>query len=109
MFQATHPKTKKEVKIKNGSPHFTLTNLIDGDIREKSDENFAITKESIKKIEKKLEEDGTKGFKALIKQTQEDDSDIFGFGEYVRAHQPAYWNREIKTKKKWQEMYKDVS
>jgi spore germination protein KC len=45
----------------------------------------------------------------LIKKTQEKGSDIFGFGEYVRAKEPKYWNAEVKTKERWQEMYNDIS
>ncbi|MDB5053682.1 MAG: germination protein Ger(x)C [Bacilli bacterium] len=109
MFQSTHRKAKITVDIKDGKPHATIKCLIEGDVREKSNENFKLTEESSKKIEEKVKEDGVKAFKKLIKQTQKDGSDIFGFGEYIRATQPAYWNREIKSKEKWESMYQDIS
>jgi hypothetical protein len=45
----------------------------------------------------------------LIKKTQEKGSDIYGFGEYVRAKEPRYWNQEIRTKERWQEMFQDIT
>ncbi|MNY58027.1 hypothetical protein D3C86_1943170 [compost metagenome] len=45
----------------------------------------------------------------MIQQTQHDGCDIFGFGEYVRATQPAYWNKEIKTKEAWENKYKEMT
>lgn len=45
----------------------------------------------------------------LIKKTQTKESDIFGFGEYVRAKEPRFWNKQIRTTKAWQDMYKDVT
>lgn len=46
---------------------------------------------------------------ALISETQRKQSDIFGFGEYVRAKAPAYWNRQIKTLEAWHDMYKEIT
>ncbi|WP_141224931.1 Ger(x)C family spore germination protein [Paenibacillus sp. yr247] len=109
IFQSTHRKAKIITEIKNGKVHVTVMSQIEGDFREKSDEKVSITKENIKKLEDKIEKDATIGFEKLIQQTQKDGCDIFGFGEYVRAYQPAYWNREIKSKKQWEEMYKEIS
>jgi spore germination protein KC len=109
MIQITHRKAKITVGIKDGKPHATVKCLIEMDVQEKSNEDFKLTEESIKKLEGIVEEDGVKAFKKLIKQTQKDGSDIFGFGEYVRATQSAYWNREIRSKEKWESMYQDIS
>jgi spore germination protein KC len=98
-----------KVDIKDGKPHATIKCLLEVDVQEKSNEDFKLTEESIKKIEGIVKEDGVKAFKTLIKKTQKDGSDIFGFGEYVRATQPAYWNREIKSKEKWESMYQDIT
>jgi spore germination protein KC len=109
MFQSTHRRSKISVRIKEGKPHVTIRCLIEGDIREKSNEHFKLTEKNIKKVERSIEKEGVKAYKAFIRQTQEDGSDIFGFGEYVRATQASYWNREIKTKDKWESMYRDIS
>lgn len=109
IFQSTHRKAKITVDIKNGKIHASVTSQVEGDLREKSNEKIVLTTENIKKIEREIEKDGIKGFEKLIQQTQKDGCDIFGFGEYVRATQPAYWNREIKSKEQWENMYKDIS
>ncbi len=73
-------------------------------------ERFPInTSEMIRKIEQEDEKWSTKFHEGLIKQTQKQGADIFGFGEYVRAKQSKFWNEQVKTKEKWQEMYKDIS
>jgi spore germination protein KC len=109
MFQSTQRKARISVDIKDGKPHATIRCQVEGDVREKSNEDFKLSVENIKKIEEKVEKEGLKSFKKLIQQTKEDGSDIFGFGEYIRANQSSYWNREIKTKEKWQSMYPDLS
>ncbi|MFD0711395.1 Ger(x)C family spore germination protein [Paenibacillus sp. GCM10027626] len=107
---ATHRKSKIEARIKNGIPHITVFVRMDINVEEKINEKFLVDNSNIlKKIEKEDEKSIMKVYEDLIKQTQRKQSDIFGFGEYVRAKQPQYWNRYIKTKKRWQEMYKDIS
>ncbi|KRF31764.1 Ger(x)C family spore germination protein [Paenibacillus sp. Soil787] len=109
IFQSTHRKARITTEIINGKIHAKVVSQIEGDLREKSDENLTITKETIKKLEQAIEKDGKIGFEKLIHQTQKEGCDIFGFGEDVRAFHPWYWNKEIKTKKKWEEMYKEMS
>lgn len=48
-------------------------------------------------------------FEKLIMETKEKQSDIFGFGEYVRGNLRNYWDSEIKSPEKWREIYKDLS
>ncbi|WP_261306196.1 Ger(x)C family spore germination protein [Paenibacillus andongensis] len=109
IFQSTHRKAKITTEIKDGKIHAKVVSQIEGDLREKSNENLTLTKETIKKLEQSIEKDGKIGFEKLIHQTQKDGCDIFGFGEDVRAFHPSYWNREIKTKQKWEEMYREMS
>jgi spore germination protein KC len=109
IFQTTRRKARITVDIKDGKPHATIRCLLEGDVREKSNEDFILTDDSIKKIEQKMEKDGLTAFKKFIQQTKEDGSDIFGFGEYIRATQASYWNREIKSKEKWESMYPDIT
>ncbi|MGO4272625.1 Ger(x)C family spore germination C-terminal domain-containing protein, partial [Paenibacillus sp. TAF58] len=109
MFQSTHRKAKITTKIINGKIHASVVSQIEGDLREKSDEKLTLTKETIKKLEQSIEKEGKIGFEKLIHQTQKEGCDIFGFGEDVRAFHPSYWNREIKSKQKWEEMYRDMT
>lgn len=109
MFKTTHRKSRITTTIRNGNVHTIIRCQIEGDLTEKSNENVPVTKESLKKLGEKIQEDATTGFGKLIQQTQKAGSDIFGFGEYVRATRPAYWNKEIKTKEAWEEKYKEMS
>jgi spore germination protein KC len=109
VFNATQRKSKFKVSINGGRPHFKVNAYIEGNIREKSGEQFSIKEDTLKKIEQQINKEALKGLDILVKKTQEKGSDIFGFGEYVRAKEPAFWNKEIKTGERWSEMYKDVT
>ncbi|MDL1164287.1 Ger(x)C family spore germination C-terminal domain-containing protein, partial [Yersinia pestis] len=45
----------------------------------------------------------------LIQKTQKKESDIFGFGELVRAKKPAYWKSHVKSAEQWGEIYKNIT
>lgn len=107
---ATSRRSKIEVAIKNGLPHVTVSIFNELNIEEKMNEQFLINNpDVIERIEKEDEKAATKFHESLIEQTQKVGSDIFGFGEYVRAKEPKFWNEHVKTKEKWQEMYKEIS
>ncbi|WP_281287205.1 Ger(x)C family spore germination protein [Paenibacillus hemerocallicola] len=108
MYQVTHRKSRIDVAIRNGKPVFNVKIHNEGNLVEKSNELVQLSEEVIAKIERSLTENGPVSYRNLIRKTQQKGSDIFGFGEYVRAKEPAYWNREIRTKKKWEEMYKEI-
>jgi spore germination protein KC len=109
LFGGRNRSRKIQSKIINGKPHISLKIRIEGNILEKSNESVTFDNDVIKQIEEQLNKDAVKSYQALIKKTQEKGSDIFAFGEYIRGKYPQYWNREIKTKEKWQEMYKDLT
>ncbi|GAX91946.1 Ger(x)C family spore germination protein [Effusibacillus lacus] len=109
MFQSTHRVSKIYVDMKNGRPHFIVKVHLEGNLLEKSNERFAVDNpEMIVKIQEEIAKRAKRGFEDLIQKTQEQRADIFGFGEYVRAKQPRYWNEQIQTKSKWQEAYKEI-
>lgn len=106
---STKRKSRMKVSLKNGRPRFTVNTIIELNINEKSNKDIHIDQETIKKVEKELGKELSKQYKELVKKTQKENSDIFGFGEYVRAKQPRYWDERIKTKEKWQEIYEQIS
>jgi len=110
-FKANSRQTRKTVILKNGKPHVKIHITLEGDISEKSKGgSTSLDQESIlMRIQQELESDSVKTYQELIKKTQRDGSDIFGFGEYLRAKQPAYWNSNIRTKEAWQEAYKSLT
>lgn len=110
MYRSTHRKSSTELTIKNGKPHFKVRVFIEGNLDEKSAETFSFADPAvINQIEEEMSREAEKSYYSLIAKTQQKGSDIFGFGEYVRAKAPAYWNRHIKTPEAWHEMYKEIS
>jgi spore germination protein KC len=109
IYKAVHRKSRITTNIQNGKVHVKINCQMEGDLEEKSDENFSITDESLKKLEVQIQRDAKQGFEKFIQQTQMDGSDIFGFGEYVRATQPGYWNKQVKTKEAWQRQYENIN
>ncbi len=109
IFKATHRTSRITTTIQNGNVHVKINCQMEGDLEEKSDEKFSITDEILRKLEVKIEKNAKQGFEKFIQQTQIDGSDIFGFGEYVRATQPGYWNKQVKTKEAWQRQYADIN
>jgi spore germination protein KC len=106
---ATSRHSKIDVQIKNDLPHITVNIFNELNIEEKFSEKFLINHHDVlKRIEQEDAEKATFLHENLIKQTQEKGADIFGFGEYVRAKQPRFWNEHVQTKEGWQEMYKNV-
>jgi spore germination protein KC len=110
MVEATSRKTKIRVDIRDGKPHVIAKTHLELNLVEKSNEQFEINKPAmIKKLEQIVQKDIGETRKKLVMKTQQKGADIFGFGEYVRAKQPQFWNQHVKTKKKWEEMYKGIT
>ncbi|RAP75080.1 Ger(x)C family spore germination protein [Paenibacillus montanisoli] len=109
MMTTTHRDKKIDVRIVNGRPRFTIHISLEIGVEEKMSEEVAISNASIlKQIEEDEKSKAIKIYQQLIEMTQEDGSDIFGFGEMVRAKKPGYWNTRVRTKERWQEMYKEA-
>ncbi|TVX99016.1 Ger(x)C family spore germination protein [Paenibacillus cremeus] len=109
MFGTKYRNSHIKVIMVNGKPEIRVKIALEGNILEKSTDKFTLNDDLIKKFEQQLKEDAQKSYEELIKKTQQKQSDIFGFGEYVRAKEPAYWDREIKTKEAWQKEYQNLS
>ncbi|WP_157265941.1 Ger(x)C family spore germination protein [Paenibacillus sp. FJAT-27812] len=108
MTNTTYRKSKIKVHIKDNIPHFTIKVAVELNIEEKLSEKSKLNNPAILKLyEKKQEEVSVKFYSDIIKKTQQKGSDIFGFGEYIRAMQPQYWNKHIKTNEKWRSVYKE--
>ncbi|WP_449537498.1 Ger(x)C family spore germination protein [Ferdinandcohnia sp. Marseille-Q9671] len=109
LVRADKRKSSIKTTIQNGKPHFTVRihyeSVIDEGTRGLDLDNPEIVRKIADEGSKGVIEGATK----LIKKLQAEQSDIFGFGEYVRAKQPHYWNTEIKTKEKWREVFSDVT
>ncbi|MDQ0111878.1 Ger(x)C family spore germination protein [Paenibacillus harenae] len=106
-----HRSSKIEVRIKKGNPHFTIDVMLEVNVEEViGGESLTIDNPSVlTEIEKKQDEASVKFYEDIIKKTQQKKSDIFGFGEYVRAKEPGYWKRHIGTKEQWEKQYPDAT
>lgn len=101
-------KTRVKVNLKNGKPHVLIKIHYDCEIQEKESVKMTISNPSmIKKIEKEFSKSVVKSIRGFIHKAQAAESDIFGFGEHFRAKIPKYWNQQVRTKKRWEEIFKD--
>ncbi|MNC29557.1 Spore germination protein B3 precursor [compost metagenome] len=102
--------TKAHSSIRNGKPVLTYDIRLEGDL----DEHYhsarpADTSASLHKIELEFNTDAHTVTSGLIQQTQRDHADIFGMGEIIRAHHPAYWKERIHDKDDWEELYGSIT
>lgn len=108
MTNATHRSSTIKVQIKDNIPVFTIVISVELNLEGKmSDEVKINNPATLKAIEQKQEEVSVKFYSDIIKKTQAKGSDIFGFGEYVRAKKPRFWNKHVKNVEGWRAMYKD--
>ncbi|HWL11364.1 MAG TPA: Ger(x)C family spore germination protein [Ureibacillus sp.] len=108
-LQSTKRKSDYTVTLERQIPHFTVSVEITGNITGKNDEGIQLDQNStISSIEKTAEKTFKQEYEKLIKETQNQQSDILGLGEHVRAELPNYWDEEVKSSEKWREIYEDV-
>ena len=109
MTAAAHRSSKIGLRIRNGKPVFSVHIAIDVNLEEKMGDKLHINDpKTLRRIELVQQEGSDKSYKEFLEMTQKLGSDICGFGEIVRSRQPAFWNRHVKTKERWQKMYKEV-
>lgn len=109
-IHATNRESEIKVDIKNGLPHFTITAVTEVNVEEKNTETLPLNNSHIlEEIARENERSVKELMLGLIQKTQKKESDIFGFGELVRARKPSYWNTHVKTADQWSEIYKHTT
>ncbi|QQK77959.1 Ger(x)C family spore germination protein [Salicibibacter cibarius] len=109
LTEAIQRQSKINTEMKEGEPRLSVTMRYEFDIIEKTDDDVDLSDpQVIKRIETKGREGLIDNAEQFISQMQEEQSDIFGFGEYIRAKHPGYWKREIGTKENWHEHFQDL-
>lgn len=109
MIKITERRAKTNVRIEEGKPHVYLNLHLEGVLDEHFDAGQGADSEAaLEKIEDALERSATKLMHNFCRRTQQDHSDIFGFGEYVRAHHPGFWKQHIHQKSDWEQMYANI-
>jgi spore germination protein KC len=109
LVRSASRRAKILVDLVDGRPHVKVKIQVEGDLGEKTSERVMLSTPGIlAQIERELAQRAKQTIADIIKKTQTDSADIFGFGEQVRAKLPAYWNRHVGTKTKWQSAYKHI-
>lgn len=108
-INATSRRSTIKALIRNGKPYFKVSIFTEISMEEKISEQFSVNSSDIlRDIEDNNRKALKKACEHLIEKTQKAHADIFGFGEYVRAKLPNYWNNKVIKKEAWQEMYANV-
>lgn len=109
MFHALKRRSKTDIQIINGKPKINIRIQIEGDLRELyHNSNFGPNDRIINQVEHQLEQVAEQAMRTFVAKTQSLGTDIFGFGEYVRAKEHSYWSAYVKTKEGWRNIYKDI-
>lgn len=109
LVRAIRRYSRMKTTIESGKPKIRIRIRYENEIDEDAKNNVNLANlELIRRIEKQTDKDTIASLKRLIQKMQKEESDIFGFGEHIRAKHPAYWNKHIKTKEKWRQVFKDI-
>ncbi|WP_372631281.1 Ger(x)C family spore germination protein [Cohnella sp.] len=109
MVYATSRRSTIKVRMQDGEPIVNVSIFTEVNLEEKINDQITIKDSaSLIQIEEQNKKSLQKETKALILEMQEKGADIFGFGEYVRAKKPGYWNARIGSKSKWQRAFKEL-
>ncbi|MEK4523467.1 Ger(x)C family spore germination protein [Psychrobacillus sp. FSL W7-1493] len=102
VYNVVRQKTKVSANTTNDLPVITVNVRAEGDIREVRSQINLSDPYEILDIEKELEKEIKKQLEKTIAKTQENRSDIFGFGEVVRRSNPKKWK---KMNDDWNDIY----
>lgn len=102
VYNVVRQKTKISANTTNDLPVITVNVRAEGDIREVRSQINLSDPYEILDIEKELEKEIKKQLEKTIAKTQENRSDIFGFGEVVRRSNPKKWK---KMNDDWNDIY----
>ncbi|HEX6972709.1 MAG TPA: Ger(x)C family spore germination protein [Limnochordia bacterium] len=94
---ATHP------EMRNGQLSMHVSVRLEGNVREVIGDIDVSTSEKLHLVARALEDELTREAYALIHKMQSWQSDVFGFGEHVRAHLPDQWDPA-----RWKEQFKTL-
>ncbi|MEK4008826.1 Ger(x)C family spore germination protein [Paenibacillus sp. FSL H3-0333] len=101
--------TRTRSYIKDGKPYLSYEIFLEGDLDEHYSSDIPVNSpQKLHEIERDFEQQIQTVLTGLVKQTQQDHSDIFGMGEQIRSHHPAYWRKHIHGKNDWESLYSSV-
>jgi spore germination protein KC len=97
-IEIVRSRTNVEVEVQNGKPVFHIHIWEAGNLSELKCSLDLTKVEEITNLEKQLAEETKNEVLGAMKTAQNEESDIFGFGEAVKRANPKAWN---KMKKEW--------
>lgn len=107
--RSTTTERSLDITIEEGTPKVNIRVDVNAEVREKSDESIDLDQpEVIEQLNKNANALVQHDAETMVKKTQENQADIFGLGEHVRAKFPDYWDEHIQTKEKWREIYRKI-
>ncbi|MBT2289815.1 Ger(x)C family spore germination protein [Paenibacillus albidus] len=99
-----------KVHIVDGKPQITYHIALDTGLDEHVNNNVSVNStQKLEDLEGEFRKGALKIFQSVIDQTRQKQSDIFGLGEHVRAHAPAFWNSRIHSKSDWEQLYSSLT
>ncbi|KAA9008491.1 Ger(x)C family spore germination protein [Paenibacillus spiritus] len=109
MVRVTSRFSRRTSEIVNGVPHIAYDIHLEGNVDEHySEEVFINNTGTLNKIESCFEKYALESAALLMEETQKKRSDIWGTGEFIRAHHPGYWGTKIDGRDKWNEEFPKV-
>lgn len=102
VYNVIRQKTKVSADTKNDIPTITINVRAEGDIRELRTSVNLVDPKVILEIEKELEKKIKTLLEETVKRSQQNRTDIFGFGEEVHRSNPGKWK---KMKSEWNNNY----
>ncbi|MDI3257631.1 MAG: Ger(x)C family spore germination protein [Kyrpidia sp.] len=109
MVQALHRKAKIEVFWAKDRPGIRVRSHVEAVVREKVGGRVDLrSPPDVQMLEDVISRSLSRNMEQLIRKTQRDGADIFGFGQYVRARMFGYWRRAVHTKQDWERLYPTI-
>ncbi|MDI3258060.1 MAG: Ger(x)C family spore germination C-terminal domain-containing protein, partial [Kyrpidia sp.] len=108
--EALRAVSRIEVGEVGGRPRIKIRSHVDGAIREKAGGRLDLgSLGQVQALEQAIARSVEQDVTRLVKKTQKDGSDIFGFGEQIRARMFPYWKARVRTKQDWEAMYSSLT
>lgn len=92
--------------VENGEPVARVVMHVDANVAENDSRALNLQDPRVlEDIRNEMNRNMQAGCLQLIAQTQKKGSDIFGFGENLRAKHSDYWSQHVKNKQGWEKLY----
>ncbi|MDI3328759.1 MAG: Ger(x)C family spore germination protein [Alicyclobacillaceae bacterium] len=106
LVEVLHTVSKIAVEEEGGRPRIKIRSHLEVAIREKPGSRLDVgSLRQVRELEETLAHSVEREVMRLIRKTQGEGADIFGFGEQVRARMFSYWKQKVRTKQDWEALY----